>query len=244
MITTVLVDDEPLALKHLANLLEKNCPELSIVGQSASVTQAVEAIKRQAPDLVFLDIELAGEKSFDVFEKLKSADFEIIFVTAYSQFGIQALKHGATDYVLKPINKKELFDAVEKVVKKIQKRKSQLTGVTQENLTNSSGRLALPTLEGLLFVDVANIIYCESEGRYTRFHLADESKEILVSKNLGEYEAQLPSSTFIRIHHQSIVNIHYVHKYVKGRGGYVVLKNGKNITVSSRKKDEFFDKLS
>lgn len=243
-IKTLLVDDEPLALKHLANLLEKNCPELEITAQAASVNEAVEKIQTNKPDLVFLDIELSGEKSFDILSRLKEISFELIFVTAYSQFGIQAVKHGATDYLLKPIPKKELIEAVEKVVKKIQHKRTLLTSTTSDKISAVAGRIAVPTLEGLLFVDLSKIMYCESEGRYTRFHLNDEPKEILVSKNLGEYEGILPASIFIRVHHQTIVNIQYIHKYVRGRGGYVVLNNGKTVAVSSRKKDEFFDKLN
>jgi two-component system LytT family response regulator len=246
MIKTILVDDEPIALKHLATIIEKHCPQLEVIATASTVTDALEKIGRLSPELVFLDIQLAGEKSFDILHQAKQRTFELIFVTAYDQFGIQAVKHEAMDYILKPINKTELMEAIEKAGKKIYQKRVAGHGAqpVMENIKNTIGRLALPTMEGLLFVDTASIMYCESEGRYTRFYLAEENKEILVSKNLGEYEAQLPSGMFIRIHHQSIVNIHYIHKYIKGRGGYVVLKNGKNIPVSSRKKDDFFDKLA
>lgn len=246
MIKTILVDDEPIAVKHLTSIIEKHCPQLSIVATACTVSEAVEKINSLNPELVFLDIELSGEKSFDILQQARQRSFELIFVTAYDQFGIQAVKHGAMDYILKPINKTELIDAIEKAGKKIYRKKTAATAGTPpaENIKNTIGRLALPTMEGLLFVDTDSIMYCESEGRYTRFYLADENKEILVSKNMGEYEVLLPEAMFIRIHHQSIVNLRYIHKYVKGRGGYVVLKNGKNIPVSSRKKDDFFDRLA
>lgn len=246
MIKTILVDDEPIAIKHLAAIIGKCAPQLTIVATAHSVQDALKKITLLQPELVFLDIELAGEKSFDILHAAKQRTFELIFVTAYDQFGIQAVKHEAIDYILKPINKPELIAAIEKASKKIYHRRAAATPSNHpgESVKNTLGRLALPTMEGLLFVDTANIMYCESEGRYTRFYMAEEPKELLVSKNLGEYEALLPSGIFIRIHHHSIVNINYVHKYVKGRGGYVVLKNGKTIPVSSRKKDDFFDKLA
>lgn len=246
MIRTLLVDDEPLALKHLAAIIDKQAPELEIVATAGSVTEALEKIKLCNPDLVFLDIELSGETSFEILNGMKHRRFEIIFITAYDQFGIQAVKQDATDYILKPINKTELIGAIEKVSKKIAEKRLRVHSETPsfEPAKNLLSRLALPTMEGLLFVDISNLMYCESEGRYTRFFMADENKKILVSKNLGEYEILLPANTFIRIHHHTIVNINFVDKYIKGRGGYVVLKNGQTLAVSSRKKDTFFDKLS
>ena len=245
MIRTLLVDDEPLALKHLTAIIGKQAPELEIVATATSVTEALEKIKLCNPDLVFLDIELSGETSFEILSALKYRHFEIIFITAHDQFGIQAVKQDATDYILKPINKTELIKAIEKVSKKIEDKKlrSPVETPSFETTKNTLSRLALPTLEGLLFVDISNLMYCESEGRYTRFYMADENKKILVSKNLGEYESLLPANTFIRIHHHTLVNINFVDKYIKGRGGYVVLKNGQTLAVSSRKKDTFFDKL-
>ena len=245
MIKTLLVDDEPIALKHLEAVISKHAPDLSIVATACSVTEALEKINLYEPDLVFLDIELAGERSFDILTQHTQRNFEVIFVTAHDQFGIQAVKNDASDYILKPINKMELIKAIEKVSKKIQHKKQSepLTAHVVEITKPRLSRLALPTMEGLLFVDVTHIMYCESEGRYTCFYMANEDKKIMVSKNLGEYETSLPPDVFVRIHHHTLVNMNYVDKYVKGRGGYVVLKNGQTLPVSSRKKDSFFDKL-
>jgi len=245
MIKTLLIDDEPIALKHLATIIEKYCPQLTILATAHSVADALKKITALSPELIFLDIELAGEKSFEILNKMKQRTFEVIFVTAYDQFGIQAVKQGAIDYILKPINKTELIHAIEKATDKINKmRAPENTSSRGEILKTIPGRLTLPSMEGLLLVDTANIMYCESEGRYTRFFLTEGKKEILVSKNLGEYELLLPRSIFVRIHHHCIVNISFIHKYIKGRGGHVVLKNGKNLPVSSRKKDSFLDKLA
>lgn len=246
MIKTLLVDDEPIALKHLEAIIGKHAPDLSIVAKACSVTETLEKIKLHKPDLVFLDIELAGERSFDILAQNSPRNFEVIFVTAHDQFGIQAVKNDASDYILKPINKMELIKAIEKVSKKIEhnKQSNPITTTMVETVKPRLNRLALPTMEGLLFVDVSHIMYCESEGRYTCFYTSNDDKKIMVSKNLGEYETILPPDVFVRIHHHTLVNMNYVDKYVKGRGGYVVLKNGQTLPVSSRKKDGFFDKLT
>ncbi len=241
MITTLIIEDEPLSVKYLEGIITRSCPMLTVVGTACSVADAFEQIHRLKPDLVFLDIELAGQSSFDLLRQLPHAGFEIIFVTAHDTFGIQAVKHNAADYILKPVNKIEFLNAVEKVSKRIHAKRP---GAPAANLKASPARLALPSMQGLILVDLDKIAYCESEGRYTRFYFADGNKKILVSKNLGEYEAILPPDLFVRIHHHAIVNMLYVCKYVKGRGGYVVMTDGKQLPVSIRKKELFLEWLS
>lgn len=244
MISTILIDDEPLALKNLASLISKYCPQLNVQATAVSLSEGLEQLNCFKPELVFLDIELAGNNSFELLSQADSLDFEKIFVTAYNQFGIQAIKHDASDYVLKPINKTELFDAIAKAEKKIYaKRMLVRQHATDNPVPIQNNRIALPTIDGLLFIDVNKILYCESEGRYTRFYMAENEKKILISKNIGEYEILLPQKTFVRIHSHYIVNLNYVEKYVKGRGGYVILTNGKTLEVSARKKDDFFGSI-
>jgi two-component system LytT family response regulator len=243
MISTILIDDEPLALKHLASLIGKHCPQLNVQATARSVAEGIEQLNCFKPELVFLDVELAGSNSFELLNKVNVLDFEKIFVTAYDQFGIQAIKHDASDYVLKPINKTELFDAIAKAEKKIYAKRMLAQQHTMDKRETINNRIALPTMDGLLFIDVNKILYCESEGRYTRFHMAEHEKKILISKNIGEYELLLPQKTFVRIHSHYIVNLSYIEKYVKGRGGYVVLTNGKMLEVSVRKKDDFFGSI-
>jgi two-component system LytT family response regulator len=244
MINTILIDDEPLALKHLASLIGKYCQQLSVQATADSVTEGLNQLNHFKPELVFLDIELAGSNSFELLHQVNSLSFEKIFVTAYDNFGIQAIKHDASDYVLKPIDKTELIDAVVKAEKKIYTKRmlAQQQAMDQRGSTPNN-RIALPTIDGLLFIDMNKILYCESEGRYTRFYMAENEKKILISKNIGEYEMLLPQKTFVRIHNHYIVNLSYVEKYVKGRGGYVVLTNGKMLEVSVRKKDDFFGSI-
>ena len=234
-IKTLLVDDEPISTKHLKALLEKYAPDIDVIASANNIENALEKIYTLKPELIFLDIELAGESGFDLLKQCEIKKFEVIFVTAHNQFGIEAVKAHALDYILKPINKVELLISIENAVRVIQAKKSS----TNEK---SSTRISLPTMEGLTFIEVKDIVFIESEGRYTRFHLNNDSK-LLVSKNLGEYEEEMEKKGFARIHHSYIVNLAYVEKYIRGRGGYVVLKNGKSLDVSTRKKDDFFDKI-
>jgi len=236
LIRTLLVDDEPISTKHLKNLLSTHAPEIEVISTAKNVDDALEKIYLLKPDLVFLDIELGGESGFDLLTKCGTRKFELIFVTAHNQYGIDAVKAKALDYILKPINKVELLMAVENVIQKINK------AISIPSPQTSLTRISLSTIEGLTFVEVNDIIYVESDGRYSRFHLVKD-KKMLVTKNLGKFETELASSGFIRIHNSYLVNLSFVEKYVKGRGGNVVLKNGKSLEVSSRKKDDFFDKL-
>ena len=244
MIKTILVDDEPIALKHLSGMIEKCSSKLEIIATATTVKKALEQFSLFNPELVFLDIELAGKQSFEILDKQNPRNYEVIFVTAHNQFGIQALKHGALDYILKPLNKTELCEAIEKAAKKIYATRTGSHTSSNNHATNPLlTRLAVPTMDGLVFVDINKILYLESDGRYTRFHMLNNEKSILVSKNLGEYENNLTSHQFVRIHHHSIVNINYIEKYIKGRGGYVILTGGINLPVSSGRKSAFFDKL-
>lgn len=237
MISTFLVDDEPIAIKHLAALIGKHCPQLEIVGTASSVEEAALQIAALKPGLVLLDIELAGQNSFDLLERFQHRPYEVIFVTAHDNFGIRALKQGAADYLLKPVNKTELALAAEKVAEKIYKKRTA-AAISEKNEAACPARLALPAADGLLLIDTSRIMYCESEGRYTRFY-TNGNKKILVTRNLGAYEALLLPPLFIRIHHHCIINLSYVERYVNGRGGYVIMQNGTTLPVSSRRKDDF-----
>jgi two-component system, LytTR family, response regulator len=236
-IKTLIIDDEPISIKGMEALIENHCEDLELLGSAADEEDGLEKIYTLKPDLIFLDIELGGQTGFDLLKKCSIKNFEVIFVTAHDQFGIDAVKAHALDYILKPINKAEFLMAVSNAVQVIQKKK----GVGNSGTTKAH-RISLSTLDGIMLVDSADIIFAESEGRYTRFHLNNNTKQ-LVSKNLGEFESILEAKGFARIHHSYLVNLAYVQKYIKGRGGYVILKNGQSLIVSSRKKDEFIDRL-
>lgn len=244
MIKTILVDDEPLALKNLSLMLANYAAEIEIVAAVSNIDDAVEQICLHQPHLVFLDIELDGKNSFELLEQFPVHSFEVIFVTAYKDYGIRAIKEGALDYILKPINKVELFNAVQKINNRILKAKS-MPNIGATIPENKTAKISLPTTDGLMFVEISSIMYCESEGRYTRFYINtnQEQNKIIVSKNMGEYETILPAELFIRIHHHYIININYIVRYIKGSGGIVVMNNGAELPVSKRKKDDFFKKI-
>lgn len=233
-IQAVIVDDEIRSRSILRTMLARYCPEVTLAGEASAVEEALGLIRNRQPDIVFLDVELGNGSGFDLLGQLEHIPFRIIFVTAFESFAIKAIKWSAQDYLLKPVDPAELRAAVAKAL--------QSPAPVQEDHF-SSYRLALPASDGLLFVDTDKIVYCASEGRYTRFHLADEPKKILVTRNLGEYEMVLAAQGFVRIHHQYIVNMKYVNRYVRGRGGYLVMSNGSELPVSTRRKDEFFDRL-
>jgi two-component system LytT family response regulator len=197
----------------------------------------LEKIYTLHPDLLLLDIELGGTSGLDLLKLCNPRNFEVIFVTAHDQFGIHAVKASALDYILKPIRRVEFFMAINNAIQVIRAKHE-----VEKKSSAVSHRISLSTMEGLLLVELDDIIFAESEGRYTRFHFNNETKQ-LVSKNLGEFETLLESKGFARIHNSYLVNLNYVSKYVRGRGGYVILKNGQSLLVSSRKKDDFMDKL-
>lgn len=241
-IRTLIVDDEELARKNLAFLLADYCPMVEVIGEAANSKEAQAFIDKESIDLLFLDIEMPNGSGFDLLENIKhDIDFKIIFVTAYHEYALRAFKYSAVDYILKPINPEELTIAVDKVnpgehsesvekidhlIENIQRRGEQLD------------KLALPSMEGLHFVNLDEIIYCESQDNYTQFFLTD-GRRIMVSKTIKHFEEMLDEERFYRVHRSNIINLKYIDKYVKGEGGYVVMKQGPRIPVSRRRKESF-----
>jgi two-component system, LytTR family, response regulator len=241
-IKTILVDDEPGNIITLQELLKKFCPFINITGTAENIEQAEELIKKQQPDLVFLDIEMPYGNAFDLLEKLRPAAFEVVFVTAFDDYAIKAFKYAALDYILKPVNIPDLREAAAKVLKRINEKginsKIELLLSNIKSGQYETDRIALPTIDGLQFEALSDIIFLQSNTSYTTVHLKGGRKYI-VSKILGDIEAILPPTGFCRIHNSFIINIHQVKKYHKGRGGYVVMHDGTSIEVSVRKKDDF-----
>jgi two-component system, LytTR family, response regulator len=246
MIRCIIVDDEVKSQKSLKILLEDFCKNVSVLALCKSVAEAEKAIIELKPDLIFLDIELRRETGFDLLTRLENFDFEVIFTTAYSEYAIKAFKFAAIDYLLKPIDIKELKNALERVAKikshSITDRLSELVQNLQGGGTENP-KLALPTSEGLVFVKIADILYCEAVSNYTEITMVD-GKKFLVTRTLKEYEELLPAQNFFRIHHSSVINLNAVKKYVRGDGGYVVMVNDKSLDVSKRKKDGFLERIA
>jgi two-component system LytT family response regulator len=246
MLRAIIVDDEPKSLENLKILTEEFVKSVSVVALCKNVGEALVAVKTHHPDIVFLDIQMQNESGFDLLSQLEQIDFEVIFVTAYSEFAIKAFKFSAIDYLLKPINIEELRAAVRKVEEKRTGRIAGRLKVLHDNLRGFGGdtsKIALPSAEGLIFIMVNEIFYCEASSNYTIFYTA-ENKQYVVSKTLREYEDLLLDHDFFRIHHSYLVNLNVIKKYVKGEGGYVILNNNVSLNVSKRKRGDFLNRLS
>ena len=240
MINTIIIDDELHALGNLEFLLQKHCSYIHIAAMCSEPDEAVEQVRQIRPDLLLLDIEMPGENGFSILEQVKEVRCEVVFVTGYEQFALRAFKHDALGYLLKPVDTRELVRTMEKVKQLVEWKNGQKTLVAEQRQTGT--RLAIPAVEGISFVDIPDIIYCASEGRYTEIHLSG-GKKITVSKNLGTYEKMLEPHRFIRLHNEYLVNPAFIQQYVRGRGGFVVLKNGLTIGVSARRKELFLQQF-
>ncbi|MFD2932784.1 LytR/AlgR family response regulator transcription factor [Spirosoma flavum] len=238
--TAILVDDEKHCRDVLALLLAKYCPEVRLLASCADGEEGLNAIEQHHPDLVFLDIEMPGMSGFDMLKDCRFTGFRVVFTTAYNEYAIQAIRHNALDYILKPIDKDELHQAVSKAETTLSSRPTTQVDnfVAYLNRQKTGDRIALPTMEGLQILQSEEIYYCESDGGYTHFFLTS-GKTILISKTLKEVEEVLESKGFCRVHHGYLINLRYVQKYIRGDGGEVIMANNKNIPVSRNKKQEF-----
>jgi len=217
---------------------------VAVVGLCENIAEATEAVRLHAPDVVFLDIQLQRETGFDLLTKIKEINFEVIFTTAYTEYAIKAFKFSAIDYLLKPIDIEDLKKAVARVEKRVSNNMTGRLSQLVQNLkqgSNENYKIALPTLDGLVFVKISDILYCEASSNYTQIFTTEE--KYLVSKTLKEYDDLLSDHNFFRIHNSYLININSIKKYVKGEGGYVVLNNDTSLDVSKRKKEAFLNKI-
>jgi two-component system LytT family response regulator len=245
MIRAIILEDEEDSRKLLISFLKDYCSQINILAAVDTVQKGLEAIQTYHPDVVFMDIELKGENSFDLLDKLGDIQFDIIFTTAYDSYMLKAIRLSAVDYLLKPINVQELKEAVEKVQKKHDQIKvnKSLQALLDNFKTNyHDHQIAISSSDGFVFVKVGNIIYLKSDGAYTYFYLKQDQK-IITSKNIKEYEELLADHNFFRIHKSYIVNMAEVVKYIRGEGGSVVMSNNAVFDVSRRRKDEFLKLL-
>jgi len=241
MINCIIIDDEAKNIKLLQNMLEMHCPAVKVVATDTEAKNGLLLIEELQPQLVFLDVEMPHINGFDLLKKLEPVNFETIFVTAYSHYAVEAFEHNATGYITKPINTDKLVAAVSTAVKRIEEKninKNLFSFLEQNTKQATPDKIPLSTSNGLVFVKLAEILYCESSGNYTNFYLNND-KKIMVSRQLGEYEKLLPEACFTRIHDKYIINLSFIKEYIKGSGGDVVLENGKELPVASRRKEEF-----
>ncbi len=242
MINAVIIEDEPRNVTILRKMLQSYCPQIDICGEAGSVETAFQILKKLKPELVFLDIEMPGGNAFSLLDKLLPISFEIIFVTAYNNYALQAIKYSALDYLLKPINIEELIQAVTKITEKVGSLQLQQRIETLLININSAKKnlqsIAIPANFGYEFINVPNIIRCEAKGGYT-FLFIDDERKIVSAKSLKEYEDILPPEIFFRIHHSHLINVKFIKRYHKGKGGIIEMKDNIKIPLAYRRKKEF-----
>jgi two-component system LytT family response regulator len=236
MITTIIVDDEPNNTRFVSELLCQYFKTVEILAVCNDANEAMLLIDELRPRLVFLDVEMPGLNGFELLQKLEPLGFEVIFITAYNQYAVQAFDVHAAGYITKPIELEKFIKVTGEAIQKIEK--DEINSHLFSMLHSNRNKIALPTQSGLIFINPADILYCSSSGNYTKFFIKD-NKTILVSRQLGEFEKLLPAADFHRIHDQYLVNLNYIKEYIRGRGGELVMENSDTLPVSAKRKDAF-----
>ena len=246
-IKVILVDDEPRGLNILEKMLSLHCPDIYISASCTNADEAIEKIRSIQPELLFLDIAMPVKTGFDLLNELQDFSFEIIFVTAYNQYMIEAFHFSAVDYLLKPINDVLLVNAVKRAKKRIEEKikhkniETLLYNLEQKNSPQNM-RLCISSVKGFQVVDIKDILYCEAAGNYSNFHFTNHQL-VCTSRTMLEYERVLEDAGFVRIHKSYLVNLVHVKEYIRGEGGSVILTNGTELEVARRKKDMFLDNM-
>ena len=240
MINAILIDDEAHCLDTLSILLSEYCPQVKVIQTCRSAKAGIEAIEKLNADVVFLDIQMPGMTGIQLLEQLGQISFAAIFTTSFDQYAIKAIHLSALDYLLKPIDPKELIAAVNKIGQKKQfpqpEQFEMLFGRLQNNMATFR-KIAIPTLEGFELIPADQIIFCEADDNYTELLLKDK-RRIVASRTLKLIEDQLQDFPyFIRVHNSFIVNLNEVTKYVRGEGGYLVMSDGTTVNVSRSRKE-------
>jgi two-component system LytT family response regulator len=247
MIKAVIIDDEKNNIEIIIGIIEKLQLRVTIVGVATNADDGLETILATDPDLLFLDIQMPGKSGFDLLRALPHYQFEVIFVTAFDQYGIQAVKFSAIDYLLKPVSPDELTAAIDKVTAKLNKKKENLQlenlmELIRDKDAKKDHKLALASTKEIRFVHTVDIIRCESSNAYTEFFLVD-GKSIVVSKPIFEYEELLTSYDFIRCHQSHLVNKKFIKSLIKEDSGYLLLEDNIRIPVSRSKKENVLKAL-
>ncbi|MEM9918120.1 MAG: LytTR family DNA-binding domain-containing protein [Bacteroidota bacterium] len=242
-IRALIVEDEIESRETLFNMLTHYCEGVEVVGQAGSISEAVEAIHESKPNVVFLDIEMPQETGFRLFDYFTEPDFDVVFTTAYDQYAVKAFKFSAVDYLLKPIDLEELRAALVKVKDKLKLKQHYVHfQVLRKNLNSDLKKIALPTAEGILFIELSEIIRCEAQGNYTAFYLMDEQK-VIVSKTLKIYAELLNEFDFFRINRSDLINLKKVRKYGRQKAPTITLIDGTSLIMSENRRKDFLDRI-
>jgi len=250
MIRTIIIDDEPSAVNVLSLLLKKKCKEdVEVVATTNSPVQGKSLIEQLKPDLVFLDIEMPGMTGVDLLRSFQNPDFRVIFVTAYDAYAVEAFRLSAVDYLLKPVEGADVEKAIRKIQNDITKNENlissrllQLEKILMHSAHPQDQKIGIGMSDKIIFLNIADIMYCEANGSYTYVCMTDGSR-MVASKSLGDFEEQLSQHNFFRIHHSHLINLNQVKEFQRHDGGYVVMENNKRLEVSQRKRKDFLDAI-
>jgi len=246
MLRTVIVDDEPDAVRFIESIIGEYCSDIEVVGKAHSAKEGVDVIRDAAPDLVFLDVQMPHGTGFDLLSSLPEKTFDVIFITAFNHYAIQAIKFSAVDYILKPININEFLQAVKKVQDKQAggERQSLNYEALLENIRSPRpSKLAIPTADGIEYLNTLEIIRLEADRSYSWFYMTGGKKH-LVSRNLKEYQELLGDLNFFRPHNSHLINLEHVHKFIRHEGGYIEMDDGSAVPISRGKRDLFLVQMA
>ena len=241
MLKAILVDDELNSLQNLQYKILEFCPSVKVVAQSQNPEEAIRLIQQYKPDVIFLDIEMPRMSGFKMLEQIPEIDFEVIFITAYNHYAINAIRISAFDYLVKPVAIEELQRTIERLASSTIKKTRERADLLKKNLANPKSQednIAVPANDGLEFMQIKQIIRIESSSNYSKLILQG-GQQLLVTKQLKDFEELLIDYRFYRVHHSHLINLNYISKYVRGDGGQITMKNGDVIDVSRRKKEVF-----
>jgi len=243
VLRTLIIDDEQPVRETLRNLLLRTCPQVNVVGEADSVASGITAIREKAPELLLLDIRMADGTGFDLLEHYDNIPFRVIFVTAYEEYAIRAFSFSAIDYLLKPVNPEKLVNAVkraEAISRQAFNMQLEALRDNLENIGNQNKKIILKNQDSIFLLNTSDIVHCMSEGSYTAFETSD-NQNILVSKNLKEYDTLLSGSGFLRVHRSHLINLKHIKRFDKHDGGNVVMSNGAQIPVSASGRERLLD---
>jgi two-component system LytT family response regulator len=241
MLKTILIDDQEFCTEVIKDMLTENGTTVEIVSVCHSGKDGIKAIKKYNPDLIILDVEMPEMTGFEMLQKIKDPEFEVIFTTSFDKYSIQAIRHSALDYLLKPVVKHELVAAIEKIKKNKNKIYSKQSNELFRNLNEtkrSLNQVAFPASDGLIFINVSDIVHCESDSNYTTLFLSSKEK-LMITKTLKEVEGLLEGNDFFRIHHSHLINIKHIKKYIRGNAGYVMMTDGSHLNIARNRKEDF-----
>ena len=240
-IRTVIVDNEPAIIEGLKQMLAKSCPQVKVIDTAFGISEARHILSIKPVDLVFLDVKLGDGDSFTLLQQLNPVDFLVIFITAYDRYAVNAFRHSALDYLVKPIDEDDLIKSIRKAEKALysESLRFRLQRLMRSQIDYNEKTILLKTLETHHVVHIKDIMVCEAKGNYTVFHIRN-LPDVLMSQTLKTYEDLLSEDNFFRCHQSYLVNMNLVIRYDKKDGGFLVLQNGDSIPVSNRKKDQLF----